>query len=458
MLRDFFNRFENFVQKHQLISENDKIIVSISGGIDSTVLLDLMMELKHRRNIEVAAAHINHNLRGTESEEDEGFAKTLADQYGIEFFVHSADTRAFVIEHKTSLQVGAREIRYKFLETVKILKNFTKIATAHNANDNAETVLLNLLRGAGAGGLGGIPIKRESIIRPLLFAERKEIERYAELKSLKFREDSSNLKDYYTRNIIRHFTLPQIQEKINPSIVSTLNRSAEIFQEMTAFINNEVKVLYSNLSTTFEKDKLVLDMFKLKNMLLFIRENVIIIALREFVRGEVDYNKVHAIMELINSETGSSIEIGGEVVVFRDRHNLVFIRNPKEPADFVAEIIPGKKYEFEEFYLNTEVVDKKEVQFSLSPVIEFIDADAAGDILTLRSWHSGDTFAPLGMKGHKKISDFLVDSKIPIYQKSNVLVLSNKDYIIWVCGLRVDDRFKITDSTRRILKLEFGYK
>ena len=458
MLRDFFNRFENYVRKHQLVSDGDRIIISVSGGVDSTVLLDLMMELKNRMNIEVAVAHINHKLRGSESDEDERFVKSLADSHGVEYFVHSADTRAFIIEHRTSLQAGAREIRYKFLETVKILKNFTKIATAHNANDNAETVLLNLFRGSGANGLGGIPVERGSIIRPLLFAERKEIDQYAKLRSLRHREDSSNIKDYYTRNLIRHSIIPQVQEKINPSVVATLNRTSEIFQEMSSFINREVKLRYSSIAKAFEQNKLVLDIFKLKNTLLFIRENVIITALREFVHGEVDYYRVHSIMDLIESETGTSIEIGDEVVVFRDRYNLVFIRNPKEPAEFVAEIIPGKKYEFDEFYLNTEVVDRSEVNYALSPVVEFADADMAGDALTLRTWQPGDSFSPLGMKGHKKISDFLVDAKIPIYQKNNVLVLSNKEGIIWVCGLRVDDRFKITEATRRILKLEFGYK
>jgi tRNA(Ile)-lysidine synthase len=458
MLRDFFNKFEAFTRKHQLISDGDKVIVGVSGGIDSIVLLDLLMELKGRHHLEIAVAHINHRLRDEESNEDENFVKKVAEDYGIECYVHGVDTRAFMVEHKASLQVGAREIRYKFFETVKILKNFTKVATAHNANDNAETVLFNLLRGSGANGLGGIPVKRGDIIRPLLFAERSEIEQYAKLKSLKFREDSSNVKDYYTRNFIRHSILPQIREKINPAVINTLNRAGEIFQELGYFINNEVRILYKNIAKNFDGRKLVLDIFKLKNSLLFIQENIIILALRDFVHGEVDYVKVHSIMDLINSETGSSIEIGSAVVVYRDRYNLVFIRNPKEPAEFVAEIIPGKKYEFEEFFFNSDIVERSEVHFSLSPVVEFVDADLAGGALTLRNWQPGDWFMPLGMKGRKKISDFLVDSKIPVYQKNNVLVLSNKDGIIWVCGLRVDDRFKLKEDTRRILKVEFGYK
>ncbi len=458
MLRGFFNRFDAFIRKHQLVSDNDRIIVGVSGGIDSTVLLDLLIELKSSHHLEVAVAHVNHRLRDKESDEDEEFVKQLAENYGLECFVHTADTRAFMVEHKTSLQVGAREIRYKFFETVKILKNFTKIATAHNANDNAETILFNLLRGSGPNGLGGIPLKRDDIVRPLLFAERTEIEQYAKLKSLKFREDSSNVKNYYARNFIRHSILPQIQEKINPGAVATINRAGEIFQELGHFINNEVRVLYQNIAKKFDEGKLVIDIFKLRNSLLFIQENIVIMALKDFVHGEVDYAKVQVIMDLVNSETGSSIEIGNNVVVYRDRYNLVFIRDQKEPAEFVAEIIPGKKYEFEEFYFNSEIVERKEVHFSLSPVVEFVDADVAGEALTLRNWHPGDWFMPLGMKGRKKISDFLVDSKIPVYQKNNVIVLGNKDGIIWVCGLRLDDRLKLKEDTRRILKLEFGYK
>jgi tRNA(Ile)-lysidine synthase len=458
MLRDFFNRFENFVENHQLVSKNDKIIVGVSGGVDSVVLLDLMIELKERLQLEVAVAHVNYNLRGKESNEDEFFVKKLADNYGVECFIHNVDTKAYMVEHKLSLQVSAREIRYRFFHTVKILKNFTKIATAHNANDNAETVLFNLLRGSGTNGLGGIPVKRDDIIRPLLFAERRDIEQYARLKSLNSRLDSSNIKNYYTRNFIRNVLIPQINEKINPATVNILNRTAEIFQELNSFIEREVGVLYPNVAKNIGDDKLILDIFKLRNSLLFIQENIIIKALKEFVRSEIEYTKVHSIMDLIRSETGSSIEIGSGVVVYRDRYNLVFIKEPKEPTDFVAEIIPGKKYEFEEFYLNTEFVEQIDVHFSLSPVVEFVDADLAGEVLTLRNWRAGDSFVPLGMKGHKKISDFLVDSKIPIYQKNNVMVLANKSEIIWVCGLRINERFKLTENTRRILKLEFGYK
>ncbi len=458
MLRNFFNRFEGFIGKHHLVSQNDRIIVAVSGGIDSAVLLDLFTELKSRMPIEIAVAHINHRLRGEESEGDEKFVRELAENYGVECFAQRADTKEYVIEHKTSLQAGARDIRYSFFETVRILKNFTSIATAHNANDNAETILFNLLRGSGANGLGGIPIKRAGIIRPLIFAERDEIAQYARVKSLRYREDSSNAKDHYTRNFIRLSLLPQIKDKINPGVVNTLNRSAEIFQELGTFVNNEAISVYRSLARSLSDEKMVLDVNKLRSCLLVVRERVIIDALRDFGRGEIQFSKVHAVMDLLDSETGSSIEIGNSVTVYRDRQSLVFLRGAEEATDFVAEIVPGKKYEFEDFYFFSEIVDRSQIQFSLSPVVEFVNADSAGEVLTLRTWHPGDWFIPFGMSGRKKISDFLVDSKMPIYQKSNVLVLTNRQDIVWVCGLRVDDRFKITELTRRILKIEFGYK
>ncbi|HEY9164743.1 MAG TPA: tRNA lysidine(34) synthetase TilS [Candidatus Kryptonia bacterium] len=458
MTHDFLNKFERFVRKHQLISTDDKLVIGVSGGIDSSVLLDLLMELRERLGLEIAVAHINHKLRAEESEEDERFVRETADHYGVECYVHAANVKAFMVEQKTSLQVAAREIRYRYFETVKVLKNYDKIATAHNANDNAETVLINLLRGTGVDGLGGIPLKRGDIVRPLLFADRREIENYARSKGLKFREDSSNTKEYYTRNFVRLSLIPLIQEKINPGVVNTLNRNATIFQELSTFVNNEVRIHYSNLAREFDGERLVLDISKLKNALLFIQENILINSLRQFVRGEIDHHKVDAIIDLLNSESGTSIEVGNEVVVYRDRHNLVFIRNPKEAPEFVAEIVPGKKYEFDEFYITSEETSRQDVHFSLSPVVEFIDAELAGEALTLRSWHPGDWFTPLGMQGRKKLSDFLVDMKIPVYQKNNVMVLTNKDGIIWVCGLRVDDRFKLTENTRRVLRIEFGYK
>ena len=458
MLHEFFNKFENYTRRHQLISSNDKIIVGVSGGIDSVTLFDLLMELKGRLGLVIAVAHINHKLRGAESDDDEAFVRNLAESNGVECFVHSANIQAYMVEHKCSLQVAAREIRYKFFDTVRILKNFDKSATAHNANDNAETVILNMLRGTGANGLGGIPPRRGEVIRPLLFAERFEIEKYVKIKSLNYREDSSNKKEHYTRNFVRLSLLPQIHDKINPAVVNTLNRNSEIFQELTTFIQNEVRVHYSNIAKDFDGQRLTLDIFKLKNTLMFIQENVVMEALKEFVHGEIDHAKVHAIMDLLSSETGSSIEIGKDVVVYKDRHNLVFIRNQKETGDFVAEIIPGKKYEFDEFYFLSEYTTREAVHFSLSPVVEFIDADSVGEALTLRSWHPGDWFVPLGMKGKKKLSDFLVDSKIPTYQKNSVFVLASKDGIVWVCGLRVDDRFKITETTKKVLRIEFGYK
>jgi len=458
MLRNFFTRFEAFVKKHQLISDGDRIIVGVSGGVDSVVLLDILNDYRQAHGLEIAVAHVNYHLRDEESNEDERFVLSLCENYGLQCFVHSVDTHSYMVEHGMSVQVAARNIRYKFFETVKILKNYNKIAVGHNANDNAETVMMNLLRGSGTNGLGGIPIRRGDIIRPLLFAERKDIEQYARLKSLPSRLDSSNTKDYYTRNFIRKSLIPQIQERINPNIINTLNKTAEIFQDLKKFISNEVSLIYSSVVKRYDEDRVVLDVFKLKNAPLFIQENLIINAIKEFSNTEIDFLKVRALMDLLDSQTGTSIELGKGIYAFRDRYNLVLTRGKVHPQPFVAEIIAGKKYDFDDFYFNSEFVEKADLQFTPSPVVEFIDADEAGETFRLRQWEPGDWFVPLGLQGKKKVSDFLIDRKIPLYEKGNVFVLTNKNSVIWVCGLRLDERFKITDKTRRVLKLEFGYK
>jgi len=184
MVKDFINRFREFIQKNKLIAPKDKIIVAVSGGVDSIVLLDVLNELKTQLKLELVAAHFNHKLRGDESDEDEKFVREFTSKLGIECYVRSEDTKEYCKSRKISIQEGARELRYNFFETLRLLKGFDKIATAHNANDNAETVLLNLFRGSGINGLAGIQIKRGNIIRPLLFATREEIEEYASEKGL----------------------------------------------------------------------------------------------------------------------------------------------------------------------------------------------------------------------------------------------------------------------------------
>jgi tRNA(Ile)-lysidine synthase len=456
--RAFLTRFHEFSRRRRLIEERNKIIAAVSGGADSIVLLDLLAKEQEAFGLTVVVAHFNHQLRGAESDGDEQSVAQRARHYGFEFYVERANTAEYSRHLKLGIQEAARNLRYEFFDKLMISSGFDKIATAHNADDNAETILLNLFRGAGVQGLSGIPVYREDkkIIRPLLFAQRNEIEQYAEAEQLAFRTDSSNMKDYYTRNFIRHNILPPVKKEVNPNIVPTLNRSADLFRELEAFLAYTARQHYELLVAKKTDEELHLSISRLRSNPVLLQQHIIMLAADRLAHRKLDYDQVNAILDLTEGLTGSWVAISKEYVVFRDRENLV-MRKTDQISDFKITVQPNHRYDFERFRFASEVVDSKDVQFGGNGNAEYIDADAVkANELVLRSWSDGDSFVPLGMKTKKKISDFFVDAKIPIYEKHQIPILETKDgQVVWVCGQRIDDRFKITDETKHVLKLEF---
>lgn len=456
--RTFLTRFHEYSRRQRLIKERDKIIVAVSGGADSIVLLDLLAREREAFGLTVIVGHFNHQLRGEESDEDERHVAQRARHYGFELYVERANTTEYARHHKLGIQEAARHLRYEFFDMLLLSSGFDKVATAHNADDNAETILLHLFRGAGVQGLSGIPIYRDDkrTIRPLLFAERREIELYAQEEHLAFRTDSSNEKDYYTRNFIRHHILPPVKEQINPGIVQTLHRSAELFRELEAFLSYTAR---QNLDLMIAKktgEELMLSIPRLKGNPVLIQQYVIMLAGQTFTGKSLEYSQVNAILDLTDGLTGSWVSISKEHVVFRDRENLVF-RRTDPIAEFKISVQPNHRYEFDRFRFASQIVDNRSLVLGGSSSAEYVNADRLADQeLVLRTWGDGDAFVPLGMKTKKKISDFFVDAKIPIYEKHHIPILETRQgEIIWVCGQRIDDRFKVTEDTKRVLKLEF---
>ncbi len=455
--RAFLTRFHEFSRRRRLIEERNKIIAAVSGGADSIVLLDLLAKEQEAFGLSIVVAHFNHQLRGVESEGDEQFVAQRARHYGFEFYVERANTAEYSRVTKTGIQDAARKLRYEFFDKLLISSGFDKIATAHHADDNAETILLNLFRGAGVQGLSGIPVYREDkkIVRPLLFAQREEIDLYVNAEQLTFRTDSSNAKDHYTRNFIRHNILPPVKKEVNPNLVMTLSRSAELFRELEAFLTYTARQSYELLIARKTDEELHLSISKLRSNPVLLQQYVIMLAADQLAHRKLDYDQVNAILDLTEGLTGSWVAISKEYVVFRDRENLV-MRKTEPITDFKITVQPNHRYDFEKFRFASEVVESNTVQFEANGT-EFVDADAVtGNELVLRSWGDGDSFVPLGMKTKKKISDFFVDAKIPIYEKHQIPILETKDgQVVWVCGQRIDDRFKITSATKRVMKLEF---
>lgn len=443
-----------FIAQHNLIVQGDKIIAAVSGGIDSMVLLHMLNALKSDLNLGLAVAHFNHQLRNSESDGDEAFVRAMAAKYGLECYVERANTSLAAESKKTSLQEAARDLRYTFFHKLRNSLGYEKIATAHQADDNAETVLFNLFRGSGVHGLSGIPLVRKdlSVIRPLLFATRDQITDYASTSGITYREDSSNGRQEYTRNFIRATLVPLIRENINPNLSMALRKTAELFDQIEQYLVGEAAARMDTILVNRTPGEIVLDAGLLQAEPVFLQEHLILHTAREFVRSEIDFNTVKTIFKVCHAETGSSCNLANDIVAYKNRDSLVFKRiSAVPPFRFNVEV--DRRYNFELFSFSATT--SAEALFSDDPRVEYVDGERLPSPMTLRNWNDGDWFIPLGMTEKKKVSDFFVDEKVPLFEKQRIPILVAHNDVVWVCGMRIDDRFKITENTTRIVRLEY---
>ena len=450
----FLHTLKEFNREYGLINPGERIIVAVSGGLDSMVLLQALCTLRTEWEIGLAVAHFNHELRGKDSTEDEAFVRAAAKRCNLECYVEHANTSSVAESRKLSVQEAARDLRYNFFSKLRSSLGFQKIATAHQSDDNAETILFNMFRGAGVQGLSGIPVMRKDlgVVRPLLFATRDLIAEYATAKAIPYREDVSNTQTEYTRNLLRHSVIPQIREHINPNLTSTLRRTGELFDQLEEYLREQAANVKGDVFVRQTPSEVVVDLPKFHALPVFLQEHVLLSTAKEFIRMDVDFTAVKTMMKLSHRETGTSISVTKDVVLFRNRDQLVLRRVPKT-TPFRYNVAPGQSFEFENFHFESKAMPAPELSDNSN--VEYIDATVLGKKLVIRSWNEGDWFIPLGMKEKKKLSDFFVDQKIPLFEKHLIPLLISDDDIVWVCGQRLDDRFKITPTTTKYLKLEY---
>jgi tRNA(Ile)-lysidine synthase len=448
-------KLEEFVLRNRLVAPQQSILLAVSGGIDSIALLDLFARFGEQWKLELSVIHVNHQLRGEESTEDERFVRNAAAKYGLPFFCERVETGAFAHEHKVSKQVAARHLRYDYFERARVEHNADAIATAHQADDNAETVLLNILRGTGIRGLAGIPLRREDscIIRPLLFAARDDIREYVRRQNLDFREDSSNSSTAYQRNFLRHKILPDLRKRV-PDISQTLNLISSAMRQLDDQLRPLVNESIASLMRTEAGGDWVLDAHRLSADD-FLR-NEIFIELLNRLHIEPSEKKVALLDHLCASPTGRTVELTRECLVYREADSIVFSRVRARELD-VLPVQIGGNYDCAGHLVSLGNPGPVPPSLGETPEVEYIDAERLGKRIVLRAWKAGDWFIPLGMTERKKLSDFFVDQKVPRRQKAFIPVLESDGAIVWICGRRLDDRFKLTKNTRLAIRLAYHH-
>ncbi|WP_324671856.1 tRNA lysidine(34) synthetase TilS [Hymenobacter sp. GOD-10R] len=437
------DQVRQFIEEHQLFSPTtDPLLVAVSGGIDSVALADVL----HKLGVQFAIAHCHFGLRGEEADADEDFVRKLAKKYDVPYFAEFFQTKAFAEEEGISTQMAARVLRYEWFERLRQTQQLSYIATAHHQRDAAETMLLNLTHGTGLAGLHGIPAKNGYIVRPLLGIGKEELFDYVVERRLTWREDSSNDSTTYQRNRLRHDVMPVLRD-INPNLDQTLQYTAERVGGAEEIVRRYVADTAAQAQTV-EDEVTYLSIVRLQ------ATAAVALVLHELLRPfNFSYLVVKDIVAAFKAPAGRQFESPTHTLV-KDRDQLVITR--KNLARFGTHQLMVGQPELIADGLRLTATLREAEGFTIPRGRNetALDADRLQFPLTVRRWQDGDWFMPIGMKGKKKLSDFLIDQKVPLNLKEDVRVLVNADgRIAWVIGHRPDERYKVTPETEQVLVL-----
>jgi tRNA(Ile)-lysidine synthase len=431
-------RFQKYIAEQQLFTGSQKILLAVSGGVDSMVLWHLFEEA----GLHYGIAHCNFQLRGDESDADEQLVTSTANKYGVQLHQVKFNTKKVANERGISIEMAARDLRYSWFADLTVEHNYDVIAVAHHTDDVLETFFLNLSRSTGIRGLSGIQPKNGNVVRPLLFSNREEIEAYAQLHQVSYRNDSSNNELIYQRNKVRHQVLPLLEE-LNPAFRKNMLRSISNLHEIEAIFQSKIEdekqkiVAKKNNQVTIKIDRLK----SLPNNNTYLYEWI--------KRYGFNSTVINEIIKSLDASSGKRF--------YSETHQLI-----KDREELI--IVPLEKEQTNKFYIEkgiTQIDSPINLQFEIKPIDEFqlirnkyvacIDADLIEYPLMLSKWQQGQYFQPLGMTGFKKISDFFIDQKFTLLQKENAWILGFGKQVIWIVGHRLDNRFKVTDKTQRVL-------
>jgi tRNA(Ile)-lysidine synthase len=435
------NQFQNHLQKNVTFLNGRKLLLAVSGGVDSMVLTKLLGTLEY----DFAIAHCNFRLRGAESDQDEDFIRSYAEKHKITFHVARFDTAAFASDNKVSIQVAARRLRYAWFEELLETNGYHYLLTAHHADDNLETFLINLSRGTGLEGLTGIPAQNGKIIRPLLPFSRDDIERYAAENHIQWREDSSNASNKYLRNKIRHEIVP-VLKSLNPSFLQSFEETTVHLQQSQSMAEDASNLVYKEVVIEKENKTIfkILDLKRIPNYPAYLHHWL----------SPFGFSAWEDIYSLVDAQSGKQI-FSKHFKLLKDREILIL--TPIENADDATVFLIEENQEKIAFPINLSFCQAADIKHESDNCI-FVDADKLKFPLTLRKWQEGDYFYPFGMKGRKKVSKFFKDEKYSLNDKNDAWLLCSGDDIVWIVGKRLDNRFKVSNNnnnnnTKHILQI-----
>lgn len=463
-------RVKKYIKKNSMLQKGDRVIVAVSGGPDSMCLLHLLYELKDILGIELHAAHVNHCLRGKESDADEDYVKKYCDKLGISLHCRRIDIEKYAKEKGMSSETAGREARYEFFSQLMNELSAQKIALAHNSNDQAETILMRIMRGTGLDGLRGIlPVRDGIFIRPILEITRQEIENYCIDKNLNPRIDKTNLQNIYNRNKVRLELIPYIQSNFNRDIVSVLNRLSVLISKDSEFLEELSEEKYRKHCSDKEQGVIIgKNAFDEKEAIItrIIRKAIMKLS---GTLNNIESVHIYDILSLQKGETGKRICLPKNIAA-ENIYGDIYIRkisdeiNGKEKVSEVLvskdrlEKIIGESGTFISglgINIKTRVMaGNKNIDFRSDALTKYFDYDKIRGEIIVRTRKEGDRFIPYGMKGSKKLKDFFIDLKVPKDKRDDILLLCFGDQIAWIIGYRVSDNFKVTKETNKILEVK----
>lgn len=444
-----------------MIQENDKVIVAVSGGPDSMCLLHILYTLKETLKITIAAAHVNHCLRGKEADADEEFVRKFCEKHNIQFYSVKVDVNSLAKEKNISSEMAGRFARYKFFESIKKKINADKIALAHNANDQAETLLMRIMRGTGTEGLIGIkPVRDGIFIRPLINTQRDQIEAYCIQHEINARIDNTNLQNIYSRNKVRLELIPYMKKNFNEDIVEVLNRLSSTMRTDNEYLDNISKKNYELYCEKKEEKVIIKKRAFLEHEAILTR--VIRKAIAALMGSTYNIERKHIlnIIEIQRHESGVLINLPNNINVYNNYGDIeIYLINEEKIKDSGEyELIAGQRNVIAD--KNIAIAIKlleynSNINLKKNDFIKYFDYDKINGKIILRYRRAGDRFTNIGMRGSKKLKDIFIDMKIEKAQRDFIPLICFESEISWIVGYKVSDKFKISRSTKRILEIKF---